>query len=134
MFGGAVVVCYVWLTKTNCGNSNNKLAIYNMDSNTGSGCFLVNLIKLTPGYDCILFSVARLNFDKLRKHIHHSICDCRFDWAQWAVGRGNVENDKKTRTSFPYQMVGGIRTCSLSKNNKVKKEISCMYVCIDYQS
>lgn len=35
---------------------------------------------------------------------------------------------KKTRTSFPYQMVGGIRTCSLSKNNKVKKEISCMYV------
>lgn len=100
MFGGAVVVCYVWLTKTNCGNSNNKLAIYNMDSNTGSGCFLVNLIKLTPGYDCILFSVARLNFDKLRKHIHHSICDCRFDLAQWAVGRGNVENDKKNSYEF----------------------------------
>lgn len=49
MFGGAVVVCCGWLTKTNCGNSNNRLAIYNTDSNTGSSCFLVNLIKLTPG-------------------------------------------------------------------------------------
>lgn len=38
---------------------------------------------------------------------------------------------KKTRTSFPYQMVGGIRTCSLSKKKTTKskmKLVVCMFV------